>query len=115
MAFDGNRLAVATFPNRGDRPVYVYERSADGTWGAPTLAMTGIGPSHAIPIHIALQGNLLAMAFRNQLLIAELTPSGWTTTATFGTPSGISEMGADVDIDGGTIVVSGESARAQAL
>lgn len=115
LALDGNRLAVATFQNLGDRNVYVYERSPDGTWGSPTLAMTGIGASHAIPVHIALQGNLLAMTFRNQLLIAERTSSGWTTTASFGPPSGINEMGADVDIDAGTIVVSGETSRAQAL
>jgi hypothetical protein len=115
VALDGNRLAVATFPNFGDRNVYVYERSSEGTWGTPTLAMTVIAPSHSIPIHIALQGSVLAMTLRNQLHIAERVGSGWMTTATFGTPSGISEMGADVDIDGGTIVVGGESSRAQAL
>jgi hypothetical protein len=115
LALDGNRLAVATFQNGGNRNVYVYERSPDGTWGTPTLAMTGSGAYHALPVRIALQGNLLAMAFRNQLLIAERTSSGWTRTAAFGPPSGITEMGADVDIDAGTIVVSGESSRAQAL
>jgi hypothetical protein len=116
VAFDGNRLAVATAPIPGQqRNVYMYERAANGTWGTPTLVMVGSGPNHSVPVHIALQGTVLAMTFRNQLQIAERTASGWIQTATFNTPPGIGEMGADVDIDAGTVVVGGESGRAQAL
>jgi hypothetical protein len=116
VAFDGNRLAVATFQIQGlQRNVYIYERAANGVWGTPTLVMVGTGPYHSVPVHIALQGNVLAMTFRNQLQIAERTASGWVHTTTLNTPPGITEMGADVDIDAGTIVVGAESSRAQAL
>lgn len=115
VALDGNRLAVATFQGQNLRNVYVYERSAQGTWGAPTLVMSGSGPYHAIPVHIALQGNLLAMTFHNQLQIAERSASGWRQSAVLNTPPGIRQMGTDVDIDGDTIVVSAVSTRAHAL
>lgn len=116
VALDGNRLAVATFPDpTRTRNVYVYERSAQGVWGPPVLALTGTGVYHAFPVNIALQGNIVAMTFRNQLQIAERTASGWQQTAMLATPPGITEMGSDIDIDGGTIVVAGESNRAQAI
>lgn len=115
VAFDGNRLAVATFGIQGQRNAYIYERASNGDWGSPTLVMVGTGPMHGVPVHIALQGNVLSMSFRNQLQIAERTFAGWFHVATFNTPPGVTEMGADVDIDAGTVVVSGESSRAQAL
>lgn len=115
VALDGNRLAVATSPTLALRNVYIYERASNGTWSTPTLALTGSGPSHPLPVHVALQGNLVAMTFQGQLQIAERTASGWVPTATFNTPPGIADMGADVDIDGGTIVVGAATGRAQAL
>jgi len=116
VALDGNRLAVATSPTQSLRNVYIYERATNGTWSTPTLALTGSGPDHPIPVHVALQGNLVAMTFRSQLQIAEKTASGWVQTATFNTPPGIGDMGADVDIDGSTIVVGADTAdRVQAL
>lgn len=115
VALDGNRLAVATFVRQNARNVYVYERAANGTWGPPTLVMTGSGVYHSIPVHIALQGNVLAMTFRNQLQIAERTAAGWVHVATLNTPPGVTEMGGDVEVDAGIIVVGGETSRAQAL
>lgn len=115
LALDGNRLAAATAPGRDTRNVYVYERSAQGVWGPPVLAVTGAGVSHAFPVKVALQGNIVAMTFRNQLQIAERTASGWQQTAMLATPPGITEMGTDVEIDGGTVLVAGESSRAQAI
>lgn len=115
VALDGNRIAAATYPNLRGRNVYIYERSADGTWSPPELAMVNLAAVfHSNPIRLAFQGNLLAMAFRNQLHIAERAGPGWINTV-IATPPGIMEMGADVEIDGDTIVVSGESNRAQAL
>jgi hypothetical protein len=115
VALDGNRLAVATSPNLDLRNVYVYDRSADGTWSQPTLVLTGLGPYQFPQVRIALQGNILVMVLRDHVYIAERSASGWNRVSTVPKPPGITDMGGDVDIDAGTIVVSGQSGRAQAL
>jgi len=110
ISVDGNRFAVMNAAKYPLQEVNVYERATSGTWtwtGKVDEAATGStnGPARAL----ALKGTTLAVAWPNELRVFDLTSSGWQRTATLTTPAGSTAMGADVGLDGGTIVVGARS------
>jgi hypothetical protein len=117
MALDRDRLIVATgsanAPQLGLRRLWLFER-VNGRWGFVSKLLEVTGEAHPLPSHVALEGDVAALAFRNELHVLERSANGWQHTA-LGTPSGIGDMGSDVAIDGGRIVVGGETGRHQAI
>lgn len=116
LALDGNRLAVITQPQARNVNAWVYERTpgVENQWSAAIPVFQASSPD---PIHrpkVALQGNILAVAFQDRLIIAERLSNGWNVTDRT-TPPGIAHMGSDVEIDNGTIVVGAGTANYQAL
>ena len=117
LALEGNRLAVITQPQSKNVNAWVYERSpnAENQWSAPAPVFQASSPD---PIHmprVALEGNILAVAFQDRVIIAERLASGWNVTANLAPPPGITHMGSDVEIDNGTIVVGAFTGNYQAL
>lgn len=117
LALDGNRLAVVTSPQFTNVNLWVYERTPGATnqWSGPIPVFQASNPGSALPAHVAVQGNIVAVAFRSRLVVAEKLANGWNVTADFNPPSGVIDMGGDVDIDNGTIVVGGQTGNYQAL
>jgi hypothetical protein len=117
LALDGNRMAVVTSPQFTTFNVWIYERTpnVENQWSLPILAIQTGSPQFGLQAHVALQGNILALTFRGRLIVAERSTSGWSVTADLSTPPGVADMGADVEIDNGTIVVGGETGNYQAL
>ncbi|WP_129648084.1 hypothetical protein [Peristeroidobacter agariperforans] len=117
LALDGNRLAVITQPQSRNINAWVYERSpnSENQWSGPQAVFQASSPD---PIHmprLALQGNILALAFQDRVIIAERLSSGWNVTANLTPPPGIAHMGSDVEIDNGTIVVGAATGNYQAV
>lgn len=117
LALDGNRLAVVTSPQIFTANLWIYERTSttENQWSLPIHVAQASSPESVGMTRVALQGNIVAMTFRGRLIIAERLINNWGVVADLTTPPGVSDMGSDVEIDNGTIVVGAETGNYQAL
>jgi hypothetical protein len=117
VALDGNRLAVIGARRVQDLNLWIYERTAnaENQWSAPLPVFQASGPELIGRSYVALQGNIAAVTFPGTLMVVERGTNGWSVTATLNTPPDVRDMGSDVEIDNGTIVVGGETGNYQAL
>lgn len=111
MALYGGRLVLLTTPSpvSTTREVWLYERTSLETWSPPTLIMSVDGPFHPQPGHVAIYSSTIALTFRNRLVIAQVNGNQWEVTADLTTPTGVGEMGSDVEISCCQVVVGGEN------
>lgn len=111
MALYGGRLVLLTTPSpvSTTREVWLYERTSLETWSQPTLIMSVDGAFHPQPGRVAIYSSTIALTFRNRLVIAQVRGNSWEVTADLTTPAGVGEMGSDVEISAGMVVVGGEN------
>jgi hypothetical protein len=125
VAVDGNVAIVSStraFDSTAQwgNAVFLYERSGS-SWVFRTKLLDERRPlSEGRPIaSVAVQGTVVAVAgARPQtLFVFERvgTTTTWSLTATLGRPSGVANLGRDVEIDSGTIFVSAATGSYQGV
>jgi hypothetical protein len=115
MVMDGGRIMVSNMCALETACVFLYERNAAGRWTFVAEILRVQGEPNSGLSRLALEGDVLAVTFKNALHVVERIAGQWRHTAALSTPSPIRAMGEHVQIDRGTIVVAGESGRFQGV
>jgi hypothetical protein len=121
VAVDGNRLIMGAAKHEptGDirtNAAYVFERNAAGVWQLAAKLFERPDEQWAFfRPHVAIEGNVAAVALYGIAYIYERGVQGWVRTAVLNKPQGVSDMTDDVEISAGTVVLSAQSGTYQAL
>ncbi|HEU4625056.1 MAG TPA: hypothetical protein VFS52_09855 [Steroidobacteraceae bacterium] len=123
VAVDGNRAVISAWregPAGNDfiLAAFLFERSSAGKWtSVATLLLDQPGSflGEPDPVSVAVQGDVAAISWLGNLRIFERRSTGWVNTGTIRNPPNVAAMGRDVEIDGGTVIVSGEGPQMQVL
>jgi hypothetical protein len=114
VALDGDRMVMAStkldeWPFVGS--IFLFERAANGSWQyvAPVWLDQPLNDSSmTYHIELAIQGNVIAATTYDRLLIFERVGTSWVNTATFYNFPEVNNFGADVEVDGDTVMVAAD-------
>jgi len=116
VAVDGNRAVISAWrvgPQGNDSllAAFLFERNTAGAWvPASTLLIDQPGSyvGGPDPVAVAVQGNIAAISWLGNLRIFERRSTGWVNAASIQNPPGAAAIGRDVEIEGDTVIVTGQ-------